>query len=78
MFGQKLTELRKQKNLTQAELAKILGVARTTYSSYEQGRRKPDDEIQKKIADYFGVYHLIFFMDVVTLRKLLKILKRKQ
>jgi len=55
VFGQKLTELRKQKNLTQAELAKILGVARTTYSSYEQGRRKPDDEIQKKIADYFGV-----------------------
>ncbi|MDT2485182.1 helix-turn-helix transcriptional regulator [Enterococcus avium] len=55
MLGQTLTELRKQQKLTQAEMAKILGVARTTYSSYEQGRRKPDDEIQKKIADYFGV-----------------------
>lgn len=55
MFGQTLTELRKQRKLTQAEMAKILGVARTTYSSYEQGRRKPDDEIQKKIADYFEV-----------------------
>ncbi|BBM18384.1 transcriptional regulator [Enterococcus avium] len=55
MFSQTLTELRKRQKLTQAEMSKILGVARTTYSSYEQGRRKPDDEIQKKIADYFGV-----------------------
>ncbi|MDT2597663.1 helix-turn-helix transcriptional regulator [Enterococcus dongliensis] len=55
MFGQKLIELRKQKKLTQADMAKILGVARTTYSSYEQGRRTPDVELQNKIADFFGV-----------------------
>ncbi|AMP60861.1 helix-turn-helix transcriptional regulator [Enterococcus faecium] len=55
MFGNRLTELRKQRNLTQNDMAKLLGVARTTYSSYEQGRRTPDVEIQNKIADYFGV-----------------------
>lgn len=55
MFGQNLTNLRKQRKLTQADMAKHLGIARTTYSSYEQGRRSPDDEIQKKIADFFGV-----------------------
>lgn len=55
MFGHRLMELRKKKRLTQAELADILGVARTTYSSYEQGRRTPDVDIQNKIADYFGV-----------------------
>lgn len=55
MFGQILTELRKQKRLTQEEMAKIIGVARTTYSSYEQGRRTPDVDVQNKIADYFGV-----------------------
>lgn len=55
MFPQKLIELRKKRRITQADMAKILGVARTTYSSYEQGRRSPDDETQKKIADYFGV-----------------------
>lgn len=55
MFGNRLTELRKQRKLTQNDMAKLLGVARTTYSSYEQGRRTPDVEIQNKIADYFGV-----------------------
>lgn len=55
MFGEKLKQLRKQQKLTQEELAKILDVARTTYSSYEQGRRMPDPEIQKRIAEYFNV-----------------------
>lgn len=55
MFGDKLKQLRKQKKLTQEELANILDVARTTYSSYEQGRRMPDPEIQKRIAEYFNV-----------------------
>ncbi|MBC1459321.1 helix-turn-helix domain-containing protein [Listeria newyorkensis] len=55
MFGEILVKLRKQKKLTQEELASILGVARTTYSSYEQNRRMPDSEIQNKISDYYGV-----------------------
>ncbi|MBC2100591.1 helix-turn-helix domain-containing protein [Listeria booriae] len=55
MFGEILMRLRKQKKLTQEELASVLGVARTTYSSYEQNRRMPDAEIQNKIADYFNV-----------------------
>ncbi|EDO1161702.1 helix-turn-helix domain-containing protein [Listeria innocua] len=55
MFGDTLMKLRKSKNLTQSDIAKILGVARTTYSSYEQNRRMPDAEIQIKIADYFDV-----------------------
>ncbi len=55
MFGDILMKLRKSKNLTQSDIAKILGVARTTYSSYEQNRRMPDAEIQIKIADYFDV-----------------------
>lgn len=55
MFGIKLTELRKQRGLTQSDIAKVLGIARTTYSSYEQGRRSPDVDIQNKIADYFNV-----------------------
>ncbi|MGM0214186.1 helix-turn-helix domain-containing protein [Enterococcus sp. AZ109] len=55
MFGMRLTQLRKQRGLTQNDVAKILGIARTTYSSYEQGRRSPDVDIQNKIADYFNV-----------------------
>ncbi|EHF3608986.1 helix-turn-helix domain-containing protein [Listeria innocua] len=55
MFGENLKKLRKANNLTQEELAKKLGVARTTYSSYEQNRRMPDIDVQNKIADLFEV-----------------------
>ncbi len=55
MIGEKLFELRKRKKKTQLEMAKILGIAKTTYSSYEQNRRTPDSEMQIKIADYFDI-----------------------
>ncbi|CAG7913272.1 helix-turn-helix domain-containing protein [Mammaliicoccus sciuri] len=55
MFSTNLQKLRKQKRLTQVEMAKTLGVAKTTYASYEQNRRMPDNNIQNKIADFFNV-----------------------
>lgn len=56
MFNENLKMLRKQKShLTQSDMAHYLGIAKTTYASYEQGKRTPDIDIQNKIADYFGV-----------------------
>lgn len=55
VFSTNLQKLRKQKRLTQVEMAKTLGVAKTTYASYEQNRRMPDNNIQNKIADFFNV-----------------------
>lgn len=55
MFSQRLIELRKQTNLTQSDLAKKLGIPRTTYSNYENGNRQPDYETLEKIARYFEV-----------------------
>lgn len=55
MFATNLQRLRKEKRLTQMEMAKILDVAKTTYASYEQNRRMPDNVIQNKMADYFNV-----------------------
>lgn len=51
----RLRALRKEKKLTQGEIAEILEVARTTYANYEQGTREPDNKNLNKIADYFGV-----------------------
>ncbi|EAH1461139.1 helix-turn-helix transcriptional regulator [Listeria monocytogenes] len=55
MFALRIKELRKESKKTQEEMAKILGVAKTTYASYEQAKRMPDAEIQNKIANYFDV-----------------------
>lgn len=55
MIGDKLVELRKSKKKTQQDMADILGIVKGTYSSYEQNRRTPDNEMQIKIADYFDI-----------------------
>lgn len=54
-FGQELKRLRLKKEMTQEDLAKILGVARSAVGLYEQGRREPDFETLEKIADFFNV-----------------------
>lgn len=48
--NEKLKEIRKQAGYTQLDMAKLIGVARTTYAEYEQGKIQPPvDKIQKII-----------------------------
>jgi len=54
-FSDRLKELRKEKNLTQEDLAKILEISRSTIAGYETERKEPDYETLKKIADFFNV-----------------------
>ncbi len=54
-FSQKIKELRKEKNITQKEIAEILGISPTCYAGYEQGYREPDFKTLKKICIYFDV-----------------------
>lgn len=54
-LNEKLLELRKQKELTQAELAEILFVSRTAVSKWESGRGYPSIDSLKAIAKFFGV-----------------------
>ena len=54
-FSQKLQELRKQKGLTQEELAKSLYVSRTAISKWESGRGYPSIDSLKEIAKFFCV-----------------------
>ena len=53
MFSKRLTELRMKKKIRQEDLAESIGVARTTYGMYEQGKRNPDFNTLNKIADFF-------------------------
>ena len=54
-FGKNLKELRKEKNLWQADIAKALCVTDATVSRWELGKQEPDFDMLIKIAKYFGV-----------------------
>ena len=54
-LNEKLQELRKQKGLTQEELAKVLFVSRTAISKWESGRGYPSIDSLKVIAEFFNV-----------------------
>ncbi|WP_276532491.1 helix-turn-helix domain-containing protein [Cytobacillus horneckiae] len=60
VLGQRLKSLRddmKNENskFTQGYIASLIGVARTTYTAYENGTKQPPMETVNKIADVFGV-----------------------
>lgn len=54
-FNEKLQELRKQKGLTQEELAQSLLVSRTAISKWESGRGYPSIDSLKAIAKFYSV-----------------------
>ena len=49
-FGQRLKSLRKQRNLTQKQLAELIGTQNSIISFYEVGDRIPSPEIIVKLA----------------------------
>lgn len=51
----RIAELRKKKNLSQAQLAKETGLTRQAISLYETNRREPKLETWLKLAKFFGV-----------------------
>lgn len=54
-IGNKIKSLRKQKKITQQELADRIGLNRATISNYEVGRRIPHLPELQLFADFFGV-----------------------
>lgn len=51
----RLRELRKKCGLTMKELGATFGVAESTISQYETGKRQPDYELLLRFSEYFGV-----------------------
>jgi transcriptional regulator with XRE-family HTH domain len=54
-FNEMMKYLRTSRDVTQAELARAIGVSPSTVGMYETGERQPNFEIEEKIADYFNV-----------------------
>ena len=54
-FNEKLQELRKQKSLTQEDLAQAIFVSRTAISKWESGRGYPNIDSLKALAKFFEI-----------------------
>ena len=52
-IGKFISELRKEKGLTQKELADKIGVTDRAISKWENGRGMPDISLLRKISDFF-------------------------
>lgn len=55
IFRARLTMLRKERHLTQGQMAEKLGVSRPSYTCYELGNSSPTVATLVKIADLFEV-----------------------
>ena len=53
MFAERLKELRKDKNMTQVQLAEALGVSKGTVAMREIGKREPTFETLNRLSDIF-------------------------
>lgn len=85
----KINDLRKERNISQKELAKYLNVSQAQISKYESGANEPDLATLIKIADFFNIsidellghkspnYHNLSQKDLDEINLLLKSLSDK-
>ncbi len=55
MFFQRLRDMREDSDMTQVQVAELLGIQQTVYSRYERGFQTIPLEHLIRLADYYGV-----------------------
>ena len=55
MIGERLIELRKDRELTQKELSELLFINYRTYSGYERNETEASDDFKIKLAQFYNV-----------------------
>lgn len=70
----RLKELRKEKKLSQKEIAKEMSISEKTLSRWENGESQIKPEKAQQLADYFGVSvgYLLGYEEAKTLENILK------
>ena len=53
MFPERIKQLRKEKGMTQIDLAKVLGVSSGTIAMWETGKRKPSFDMFDRLTEVF-------------------------
>ena len=69
-FGEKLLRARKERGLTQAELAKRAGLGLKTITNYERGATYPQNrEVYGRLAEILGIDILPRFLSLVCVSR---------
>lgn len=68
-FGANLAFLRKSRRMKQAEIQAGLGIQRTTWNNYENGKSFPNLQLFVEIAKYFGVNETDLLHNDISLGK---------
>jgi len=55
MYFQRIKDLREDKDMTQTEIAAVLGINQTVYSRYERGFQTIPVEHLLKLADFYDM-----------------------
>ena len=55
VYYPRLKDLREDHDLTQQQLIEILGMHKTTYTNYEQGKREVPFGLAVRLAEYYNV-----------------------
>lgn len=55
MYLERLKELREDRDLSQTEVAKILGINQVTYSQYERGTRELHIDQFKSLCQFYNI-----------------------
>ena len=59
-IGERIAQLRKNRSMSQFQLAKTLNIATSTLGMYETNKRKPNMEMLEKLADFFWRVNRLF------------------
>ena len=62
-FIENLTEARKNRGLTQKQVAQALGISDKTYSKWETGENEPDIGSLCRLGEYYGCGPAVFFAE---------------
>lgn len=63
-IGKNLKKIRKQKELTQIQLAEISGISRNALINYENDKRIPSIDTLSKLAKALKIEKTIFYFDI--------------
>jgi len=54
-LGERLVQLKQERNLLQKDIAKDVGLSLRAYQYYERDQKDPTSAVLQKLADYFDV-----------------------